>query len=71
MFESLLRSYVLIGMTVFGLRAVLYELGLSPWIVVVSLAVAIGLLCAISRIPAALPWVQAHLVTYARRHRAA
>lgn len=44
MLENLLRIYVVIGLVAFGLRGVLYEVGVPGWLLLISLALAGGLL---------------------------
>ena len=48
MFENLLRIYVVVGLATFGLRGVLYEVGIPAWLLLISVGVAGGLLLGIS-----------------------
>jgi multidrug efflux pump subunit AcrB len=70
MFDNLVRSYVAIGLVVFGLRAVLYELVIAPWVVMLSLAVALMGLYGASHLYDAVNWIRSRIGIYPARRAA-
>ncbi len=57
MFDNLIRIYVVIGLVMFGMRAVLNDLGMAPWVIMLSLAVAIILLYGAGHLRDAVDWM--------------
>lgn len=71
MFDNLVRSYVAIGLVVFGLRAPLYELGIAPWMIILSLAVALMVLYGVNHAHAAANWIRSQFSIDTARRRTA
>lgn len=70
MFDSMLRSYVVVGLVVFGLRAVLSELGIAPWVVMLGLAAAIMVMHGVCHVGDAVNWMRTRIGIYATGRRA-
>lgn len=64
MFDNLVRSYVAVGLVVFGLRAVLYELGIAPWVVMLGLAEAMMVMYGVCHLRDAASWTRTRIGTY-------
>ncbi len=71
MFDNLVRAYVAVGLVVLGLRAVLYELGIVPWVVILSLAMALMVLYGVSHLRDTANWIRSRIGIYPARRRAA
>jgi energy-converting hydrogenase Eha subunit B len=70
MFDNLVRSYVGIGLVVFGLRAVLYELGMAPWAVILGLAVALMVIYGVNHSREAVNRIRSRIGIYPAGRRA-
>ncbi len=70
MFDNLVRVYVAVGLIVFGLRAVFYELGIAPWLVMLSLAVALIVWVSVRHGRDAVNGLQTRIGVYPVRRRA-
>ncbi len=71
MFDTLIRIYVVIGLAVIGLRGVLYELGMAPWVVMLSLVLAITVLYGVNHMRDAAEWLHGRLGAYLATRRTA